>query len=267
MQSVARVAVTRLWHRHLLLAALAAVATPTTQAEEAPAPLQALSERGARVGEAFDAPGGMTGYTITLRGRTMAVYVTEDGEHAVVGTLFDADGNNLSRKRIAEAASKPQAENVWSRLTDSRWIADGSEDAERVIYVFTDPNCPYCHGFWQAARPWVDAGAVQLRHVMVGVIKQDSVAKAATLLAADDPSGALTEHERTQSTGGVHPLDDLPASARTEVERNNRLMHDMGYYATPTIIYRNEEGRIRQKQGQPRGETLTRIMGGPAPQQ
>jgi thiol:disulfide interchange protein DsbG len=41
--------------------------------------------------------------------------------------------------------------------------------------------------FWEQARPWVKAGKVQLRHIMVGIIREDSPGKSAALLAAKDP--------------------------------------------------------------------------------
>lgn len=244
---------------------LTALVMPTTYAEEPPAPLQALRQQGATIGEAFEAPGGLTGYIITLRGRPMTVYTTENGQHAVVGTLIDGQGRNLSRRRIEAARNQPLDPSVWSRLAESTWIADGSAGAERTVYVFTDPNCPYCHGFWESARPWVQAGDVQLRHIMIGVLKPDSGPKAATLLAADNPAEALTAHERAYAEGGVTPAEDLPEDAREAVERNNALMRDLGYYATPTILYRDADGNIRHHQGQPRGKALRRVMGGPPP--
>src|SRR2546429_3515415 len=53
-----------------------------------------------------------------------------------------------------------------------------------------------CHKFWEAARPWVDAGKVQLRHILVGVIRDDSPAKAAAILQAPDRAAALMEQDR-----------------------------------------------------------------------
>ena len=84
---------------------------------------------------------------------------------------------------------------MWQRLSNT-WIADGAAgEAPRVIYMFSDPNCPFCNMFWKQARPWVEAGDVQLRHVMVGMLRPDSAGKAAALLAAKDPEAALNEHE------------------------------------------------------------------------
>src|SRR3546814_12650200 len=77
---------------------------------------------------------------------------------------------------------------TWALLEASEWIADGKADAPRVIYTFSDPNCPFCNKFWSAARPWVDSGKVQLRHIMVGVIRPDSANKVATIMTASSPS-------------------------------------------------------------------------------
>jgi protein-disulfide isomerase len=37
--------------------------------------------------------------------------------------------------------------------------------------------------FWQQARPWVESGKVQIRTLLVGVIKPESPATAAAILA------------------------------------------------------------------------------------
>ncbi|WP_018717042.1 thiol:disulfide interchange protein DsbG [Arhodomonas aquaeolei] len=235
-------------------------------AAELPAPLQSLAVQGVDVGEPFEAAGGLTGYVISAQGRTMTAYVTPDGEHAVIGTLVDADGENLSQPVIDRAARAPLDPKVWDRLADSRWITDGAEDAGRVVYVFTDPNCPYCHRFWQASRPWVEAGEVQLRHIMVGVIRPSSGPKAATLLASGDPSKALQAHERSYEQGGVTPRDDIPEAARKAVQANGALMQELGYRGTPTVVFRNDAGEVHHVQGLPRGDDLTRAMGGPHPE-
>ncbi|CAM5602480.1 hypothetical protein SSTU70S_03334 [Stutzerimonas stutzeri] len=49
--------------------------------------------------------------------------------------------------------------------------------------------------FWKQARPWVESGKVQLRHIMVGMLRADSAGKSAALLSASKPEAALNEHE------------------------------------------------------------------------
>ncbi|MFZ3036229.1 MAG: thiol:disulfide interchange protein DsbG [Rugosibacter sp.] len=118
----------------------------------------------------FDTPGGLTGYAGMTQQQPLAIYLTADGKQAIVGTMIDAKGNNLSQKPLDELVSKPMTEKVWKQLEKSTWIGDGKNNAPRVIYPFTDPNCPYCNKFWNDARPWVTSGKVQLRHVMVAIL-------------------------------------------------------------------------------------------------
>ena len=251
----------------LALAALGlTVLTSGAVAQQIPAPLAALEDRGATIGESFDAPGGLTGYTVSFQGQTLAAYVTDDGQHVVVGTLLDADGTNLSQPVIEAAENAARSEAEWEQLADAGWIPDGPDTADRVVYAFTDPNCPFCHRFYETTRDWVDAGAVQIRHVMVGVLREDSLAKAATLLAAEDSTAALAEHEANFDNGGVRPADRLPAGAQRTVQENNRLMRELGIRGTPSVFYRAEDGSIRLARGLPRGDALNAVMGSERPE-
>ena len=238
----------------------------SAQAQDLPAPLGALEDRGATIGESFDAPDGLTGYTVSFQGQTLAAYVTTDGDHVVVGTLLDGDGTNLSQPIIEAAENAARSEDDWEALAGSGWIPDGPDTAPRVVYAFTDPNCPFCHRFYETTRDWVDTDQVQIRHVMVGVLREDSLPKAATLLAADDPSAALAEHEANFDNGGVRPADRLPAGAQQTVQTNNRLMAELGVRGTPSVFYRDADGDIRLERGLPRGEALETVMGGPRPE-
>ena len=250
----------------VLSALLPIAALAQEESTALPAPIAALEDRGATVGETFEAPSGLTGYTVSFQGQTLAAYVTADQEHVLVGTLLDGDGTNLSAPVLSAAANADRPESEWDAVADAGWIADGSDDAERVIYAFTDPNCPYCSRFYQQSRDWVEAGAVQIRHVMVGVLREDSLAKAATLLAADDPSAALAAHEAAFDSGGVTPADPLPSASEQTVQSNNALMNRLGIRGTPSVYYRDAEGAIRLARGLPRGDRLEAVMGGPRPE-
>ncbi|NIC06770.1 thiol:disulfide interchange protein DsbG [Billgrantia bachuensis] len=249
-------------YRLTLLTAALAISTyaMVLQAEDWPAPVRSLIAEGLEIHGEFQAPGGLTGYAATHQGREMTVFVTADGEHAVVGTMIDAEGNDVSEASLDELVRIPQENKLWQRLEQSHWIADGRADAPRVLYTFTDPNCPYCRQFWETARPWVEAGDVQLRHVMVGILQQDSPAKAAALLGADDPEAALHNH-----SGG----DDVAPSAQPraiedQVYRNNQLFEELGLYATPTTLYQLD-GRLERVDGMPSEERLVEMMGGTGP--
>ncbi|OZA35193.1 MAG: thiol:disulfide interchange protein DsbG [Hydrogenophilales bacterium 17-64-65] len=190
-------------------------------------PIKAIEAQGVEVIGTFKAPGGLTGYAGVIEMQPIAIYLTADGKQAIVGSMIDAKGNNLSQKSLEKLVSKPMTDRAWKQLEQSTWIADGKNNAPRVIYTFTDPNCPYCNKFWNDARPWVTSGKVQLRHVMVAILGPTSPGKAAAILAAKDPQAALTQHEQQHATG----------------------------------FYKDASGKLQKMQGAPSGEMLAKILG------
>lgn len=71
----------------LLTAALAAFAiAPGLHADDWPEPVRSLVAEGLEIHGEFQAPGGLKGYAASHQGREMTVFVTADGEHAIVGT-------------------------------------------------------------------------------------------------------------------------------------------------------------------------------------
>ncbi|MFG6157333.1 thiol:disulfide interchange protein DsbG [Halomonas sp. 1390] len=247
----------------LTIGLLSLTAATTLSADTSwPAPIQALVEEGLEIHARFEAPSGLAGFAASHQGRAMAVYLTQDGEHALVGTLLDAEGNDLSAAPLDEHVRSAQEAEVWQELEQSHWIADGDPDAERILYTFTDPNCPYCARFHEQSRPWVDAGRVQLRHIMVGILKSDSPAKAAALLGADDPSSALQAHQTEERVAEARAQ---PREIEERVRANNQLFESLGLMATPTTYYRGDDGRLEQVQGAPQEARLIEMMGSPRP--
>lgn len=219
-----------------------------------PAPIQALEAQGYEVLSSFPGPAGLTGYAALYLGRPQTLYLTPDGLQAIVGNITDAHGE----KWQPELLDRQFGAALWRQLEASHWIADGKADAARVVYTFTDPNCPYCRQFWRDARPWVNAGQVQLRHIPVGLLAADSPAKAAALLAAPDPAAALARHE---SGTPVQPLAKPPAAVSAKLAANQQLMERLGVFATPASFYRDAQGRLQKVQGVPTAATLQRLLG------
>jgi thiol:disulfide interchange protein DsbG len=265
----------------VVLIALASVAASvaaslTFAAQPLPAPLKALEKRGLSIVSTFPSPGGMTAYAAHSGTEPMALYLTPDGKHVVAGTLFDAAGRNLTAASLEKVLALPMTEAVWGSLETSHWIAEGRADAPRTVYVFTDPNCPYCNKLWADARPWVDAGKVQLRHVMVGILTPSSAGKAAALLGDKNPAAALDAHERghvaanakTLASGRAKPLGDdrlkplsvVPAAIADQLDANAALMSSFGLRATPALVWKDTKGGVQMRQGAPESD-LAAIFG------
>ncbi|WP_338726365.1 thiol:disulfide interchange protein DsbG [Shewanella baltica] len=245
----------------IMFAALTMLTAPLLHAQDWPEPIKAVEARGAEIIQRFDAPSGLQGYAARYNGQGVALYLTDDGEHVLVGSLLNAKGEDLSQQPLDKLVYEPLGKEMLSKLERSTWIADGSPKAPRIIYMISDPNCPYCNMFWKQARPWVEAGDVQLRHVLVGMLRQDSVAKAAALLNAKDQQAALHEHESAGKASKLQGLKKIPDTIQQQLDSNLNLMTEMGVSATPAIFYPDENGQLRQQQGAPRPDVLNLIMG------
>lgn len=226
--------------------------TASAMSADYPAPIEALTKRGFEVHSVFDAPGGLKGFAGRADGEPLAVYLLPDGKHVIVGSMLDAAGNDVTTAQLKQHLPEPEFASAWPLLEKATWVAEGSPDAKRVVYVFTDPECPYCKVFWQAAQAYLGKD-VQLRHVIVGVLKPTSMGKAARILAAANPSRALIEHEMF----GSKPLPSIPPAIQAQLESNNSLMQQLGAPATPAVFYKDTQGKVRRVLGVPEQQVMT----------
>jgi len=226
-----------------------------------PAPIIALQQQGFELKGEFKGPGDLPGYVMQIQGQGTTVFLTPDKQHAIMGNLVDAAGKNLSDEQVEKWVYAPMAKEMWQKLERNHWIAAGKADAPHVVYTFADPYCPYCTQFWENAQPWLKSGKVQLRVLMVGMLRPDSGQKAAAIMMAKDPAKTLAEYENSK---GKMELA-IPAAIKPEItkalEDNLALMDTLGGTATPSIYYLNKDGRLQQHQGLPDEETMKAIMG------
>ena len=134
----------------------------TPWAQPKPETLRALESKGVTIVGTFPAAGGLTAWAAYMGQTPMALYATPDNQHVIAGTMLDAKGQDVNHASLEHAVAAPMTDTTWSQVERSTWIADGSDKAPKIVYVLTDPNCPYCNKLWSDARPWVDSGKVQL---------------------------------------------------------------------------------------------------------
>ena len=234
---------------------------PKQSASELPPILKTIEQQGLKILGEMEVPGGLRAFAAKAGAQPLAIYLTPDNKHVVVGTLVDENGQDMAEDQLKKMVEAPIHEDGWQKLEKATWVPDGSANAPRIIYTFTDPNCPYCNQFWLAARPWVESGKVQLRHVMVGVIRQDSPGKAAAILEAKSPQEALTQNELKQKDGGISALGTISAASAASLERNAELMTELGFGGTPAIVYRKSDGSIGTMSGLPQGAAMEELLG------
>lgn len=235
--------------------------TETETTQQLPPPVQTLKAHGVRIVGTFEVPGGLTGYAGISNHRPIAIYVTEDGRRAIVGSMINAEGKLVNRKTLRQMTAEPMAKRIWTQLKNSTWVPEGDADAPRTVYVFSDANCPFCHMFWKRARPWVESGKVQLRHILVGVIGKTSDNKAAAILTAENPEQAYIRNQRQFAQGGIEPMKNIPEKIQKKLAANAQLMRQLGLRGTPSIIYRDAQGHVHIVRGVPPKQAMEKILG------
>lgn len=250
-----------------LLASVAFAANPTpaaTAAEPTPAALTAPLKGGLSIVKKMDGnPGGLSGYLLKDEGGTYYTFwVTADGNYMLAGALINAAGDNLTQQFQAKYEPKLDLTALWPKLEKAPQITTGETKApKKVIYAFVDPNCPYCHLLWSAAKPY-EALGLEIHWIETGFLHEDSLAKAAAIMTAADPVTTLNDSQSNFAlNAGIKPLKEIPPAAAEALKANLNLMHSFGFKGVPGIVYKDDKGEIHSKDGMPKLADLAAIAG------
>jgi len=157
-------------------------------------------------------------------------------------------------KGSAGAAEQARTAKVMARFAAAHWFSEGT--GKRIIYVFMDPNCPYCHKLFEELQPQIAKRGLQVRYIIVGYLTPTSQGKAAAILTAKDPLKALEYNERNFGRhGDLGGIDEILPSNRTirDLEKNYKLLQATGATGVPAMVVVDRD----------RGPTL--IPGAPGP--
>ncbi|MAB53036.1 MULTISPECIES: thiol:disulfide interchange protein DsbG [Marinobacter] len=228
--------------------------------------IEALQKKvGFTVIERFSTPvGGVTGYVVkTGDGKAGIIYGV--GDYTFSGALLESDGTDLTRQYTTRYISEPMYASVAEKLSrDTHLVSEGGKNAPE-IYVFADPNCIFCHKFWQQTRDWVAQGKVRLHWVMVGFLKPSSLGFSAAIMNAEDRAGALQAFEENfgnnGSGEGISELTPVPANLKAALEQHSKWMAELGFSGTPGLLFKDTSGQWQGQTGVPGQEALGRALG------
>ena len=176
-----------------------------------------------------------------------------------IGNFTAAAAENLPKNEARQKA----AASMLADIQQATWIRDGK--SAHVVYVFFDPNCPYCHKVYEMLRLPVQRGEVELRWVVVGKLMATSVGKAATMLESKDPTEAFYRSERgfSQETGAFGGIEEEPAprdDTLRKLDANLALLKRSGFDAVPTLLFRTKDGKADIIRGAPPAAFLEKLL-------
>ena len=167
-----------------------------------------------------------------------------------------AGGLALPLAEAAPAQSEPRAASLLAALAGATTIRQG--DGSHSLYVFFDPNCPYCHHLYLELQPLVAGGGLQVHWVVLGMLTASSLPKAAAILQAPDRLKAFETNEHDydfaangQPGGGIEPARTIEPATRRLLQRNLDIYRGQRLFGVPVMAWKTRGGQARMFIGVP----------------
>lgn len=228
--------------RHLHALLLAALLPLAASAADSPPALKQLLDNHAVLENSFPAVDGLTGWVVKLTDRRVIVYTTPSGGYVFGAPLVDKDGNNLTQQYFDKYIMAPQAESLAAALAKDLAVVEEGKPNAPLVYAYADPNCIFCNHLWTQLRPFLDAGKVRVRWVMVAFLKESSPGRSAAILAAKDKVAALaldeTQFDTAHEEGGIPPLSPIPPQVSAALLAHGEQLREVGDPGTPLLLFR-----------------------------
>lgn len=205
------------------VAALSAVPASAQNDPKALAVLQALKERYPKTEFSQIRAAEIPGLYEVSMGKNVA-YFEASGRYALFGHLYDMSSQvDLTAQREQSL----QKINIGA-LPVADAIKTVRGKGSRALYVFSDPDCPFCHQLEASLKGMDDVTIYTFLYPLEG-LHPDAKKKAAAIWCAKDRSAAWDTWMGTKV---------LPAlgSCATPIERNLALAAKLGVEGTPTMF-------------------------------
>lgn len=192
-------------------------------------------------------PTGVDGILEVLMEDNRIVYTDASGKHLFNGHLFDLDAHEDLTERRIEALTRIDVKQL--PLADAFDIVHG--DGKRQLYLFEDPDCPYCKKF-EEQLPKINNVTLHIFLFPLTSIHPHAYEHALGVWCAKDRQKTWTD----KMMKGIDP----PAVAKcaNPIDRNLALGEKIHIDGTPTIVF--ADGRVRA--GMIPAEDLERMLGG-----
>lgn len=247
-------------------AALLSVSAHVFSAENYPKPIQQAVDAGVKVEKTFPAASGLTGWVLSQGAQSSVVFTTADKKTLIAGGLIGENGEDLSSRYNEKYLPKPDHDALFQELDKSFYVVEGAtQKPKKIIYVFVDANCPFCHYTWIGLQPYEKAG-LQVRWLMVATLGPTSMPKAIEVMTAHDKTAAFRKMEENNGKSwapSAKAAEAITMNSAASIRKNTELMTRFGIAGTPGVIWKDATGKVNVKGGMPRLSELPEITGLP----
>jgi thiol:disulfide interchange protein DsbG len=207
---------------------------------------------------------GLRGLYLRNGREFQVLYVTPDGRATIAGVMWDATGKNLTREQVSkidgaiptvivdkDGAKSVEAAARTDALLGVEHAAFGlaGDQAAPRLWMIIDPFCSYSVRAFDALRPYVTAGRIQLALVPISILDYEDNGQstpAAQSLLSQNPAqmAEAWDHQNFR----LAPSESAP----TLLEKNNRIAEEIGLHGTPTLVWRKADGSVGEIDGIPK---------------
>lgn len=192
------------------------------------------------------------------------LFTDASGQYLISGNVLDQNLKSLTEAAFDQYISPEKAQAAWASVNTVSYVTMGKDDAPHKLYVVADPNCVFCHQFYQMTKADVDSGQLQIRWILGAFLKESSQGRAAAILGAADPAAAFVQNETNfvdaSEEGGIAPMAKVPTNIMTEIQANMNFMVKNQFMQTPTLLYKNKQGTPMLYTGLPDAKQLQTLM-------
>ncbi|MBU2754029.1 hypothetical protein HFU84_03885 [Acidithiobacillus sp. CV18-2] len=186
------------------------------------------------------APGGR----LPLHKTATTVHAAPAHLQTVSEHLAQPDASAQPRQAQPRQA-QPDAKVVDFYLQHTKGFVWGKNPAT-PLYAFVDPNCIFCHKWYESEKAAVDAGRISFHIVMVATLKPSSVPRAIEIMEAKSPLQAWLEderdfHEMTETGGLPVTIHHIPDIQKHPTPGASSLPGQKSIAINTTVLYRLDD--------------------------
>ena len=202
---------------------------------------------------------GLKGMFVQNGPHFQVLYATPDDQGAIAGTLWDANGKNVTRQQIRLIPGAVPS----VRIDDGRNLAPSSLETQLhggsvgvatapQVVMFIDPRCSFSVRAMKLLQPAVDRGGIRLKVIPLSLLDyEDAGASTRYALAmVTRPAGTMVEDWMSDQL--TAHLDEVSSTARADLDQNMAVAKSLSLSGTPTFFWRKKDGTAGRLDGVPR---------------